>query len=171
MDEKARQENTSDQSRFSDLNKEEIDRVEAKAVHLKESFAKAGVTVDVEYDTELESIAEVRPGEVNPIVSINPNLAKEDTVYHDRFSHIPELIRMGANIVVNKNIATVKGVKALKGANVMAGDLRAGAALVLAALSVKNTTIISRIYHIDRGYENIENKLSSIGANIHRYTE
>ena len=92
----------------------------------------------------------------------------EDTVYFDRFSHIPELVRMGANITLKKNIANIQGVKSLKGTNVMAGDLRAGAALVLAALSAKNDTIVSRIYHIDRGYENFESKLKSLNASIER---
>tara|TARA_R110002020_G_scaffold389025_1_gene599675 strand:- start:394 stop:4782 length:4389 start_codon:yes stop_codon:yes gene_type:complete len=87
LDELARQENTSDQSRFSDMEKESIDRVKAKVIHLKESFAKAGVTVDVEYNSELDSIAEVKSGEVNPIIIINPNLVKEDTAYHE-FGHI-----------------------------------------------------------------------------------
>ena len=91
----------------------------------------------------------------------------EDTVYFDRFSHIPELIRMGANINLDKNIAMIKGVKALNGTDVMAGDLRAGAALLLAALCTKNT-IISRIYHIDRGYENFELKLKLLNVNIER---
>ena len=81
LSEKARQENTSDESRFSDMAKEDQDRLESKVVHLKEAFAKAGITVDVEYDTELATLGEVRPGEVNPIVVLNPNLVKEDTVY------------------------------------------------------------------------------------------
>ena len=74
LDEKARQENTSDESRFSDMSREDQDRLESKVVHLKEAFAKAGITVDVEYDTELPVLGEVRPGEVNPIVVLNPNL-------------------------------------------------------------------------------------------------
>ena len=87
LDEKARQENTSDESRFSDMSREDQDRLESKVVHLKEAFAKAGITVDVEYDTELPVLGEVRPGEVNPIVVLNPNLVKEDTAYHE-FGHI-----------------------------------------------------------------------------------
>ena len=87
LDEKARQENTSDESRFSDMSREDQDRLESKVVHLKEAFAKAGITVDVEYDTELPVLGEVRSGEVNPIVVLNPNLVKEDTAYHE-FGHI-----------------------------------------------------------------------------------
>lgn len=87
LSEKARLENTSDQSKFSDMEKEDQDRLDGKVAHLKESFAKVGITVDVEYDTELISFGEVRPGEVNPIIVINPNKAKEDTAYHE-FGHI-----------------------------------------------------------------------------------
>ena len=88
LSEKARQENKSDQSKFSELNKEEIDRVEGKVVHLQDSFANAGVMVEVEYDTEIPSIALVeRKEDGAPIIKVNPNLAKEDTVYHE-FGHI-----------------------------------------------------------------------------------
>ena len=92
----------------------------------------------------------------------------EDTVYFDRFSHIPELVRMGADIKLDENTATIKGVETLNGAEVMAGDLRAGAALVLAGLSANNQTVVSRIYHIDRGYESFESKLKSLNADIER---
>ena len=75
---------------------------------------------------------------------------------------------MGANIKVNQNTALISGGKMLEGANVMATDLRASASLVLAALSAKGETIIDRIYHLDRGYENLEKKFNQIGANIKR---
>lgn len=91
-----------------------------------------------------------------------------DTIYPDRFKHVPELVRLGANIEVVDNSAIVIGGKKLSGATVMASDLRAGAALVLAALVAEGTSEILRIYHIDRGYENFEQKLQSIGANIKR---
>ena len=91
-----------------------------------------------------------------------------DTVYFDRFSHIPELIRMGAKINLDKNIAKIEGVSILKGAKVMAGDLRAGASLVLAAMKSNDETTISRIYHIDRGYELFEEKLQSLNVDIVR---
>ena len=107
LDEKARQENTSDQSKFSEMEREDRDRLEAKVVHLKEAFAKAGVIVDVEYDTELESLGEVRPGEVNPIVILNPDRVKEDTAYHE-FGHI-YIDMLGVNDpVVAKAIAELK---------------------------------------------------------------
>ena len=80
--------------------------------------------------------------------------------------HVAELLRLDANIIMNRNVALVKGVKQLDGAEVMATDLRASAALVLAGLAAKGKTTISRIYHIDRGYEKIEEKLSNLGADI-----
>ena len=91
-----------------------------------------------------------------------------DTIYPDRFKYVPELVRLGANIEVVDNSAIVIGGKKLSGATVMASDLRAGAALVLAALIADGTSEILRVYHIDRGYENFEEKLQSIGANIKR---
>ncbi len=91
-----------------------------------------------------------------------------DTVYFDRFMHVPELIRLGANITVKENIATVVGVKKLLGAKVMSTDLRASASLILAGLVAEATTEVLRVYHIDRGYEAIEKKLQALGANIMR---
>ena len=82
--------------------------------------------------------------------------------------HVQELVRMGADIDINGNTAIIKGVKDLTGAPVMATDLRASASLILAGLVAKGQTIVDRIYHIDRGYECIEEKLTKIGANINR---
>ena len=92
----------------------------------------------------------------------------EETIFQDRFMHIAELNRLDADIRIEKNIAIINGVKSLSGAEVMASDLRASAALVLAGLAAKGETIIHRIYHIDRGYEKIEEKLSNLGAKIER---
>ncbi|MDP8209561.1 MAG: UDP-N-acetylglucosamine 1-carboxyvinyltransferase [Candidatus Stygibacter australis] len=92
----------------------------------------------------------------------------EEGIFPDRFTHAAELNRLDANIKVEGNLARVKGVKMLSGAPVMATDLRASAALVLAGLAAQGTTEISRIYHIDRGYENFEHKLTSLGADIKR---
>ena len=92
----------------------------------------------------------------------------KDTVYHDRFTHVPELNRFGANIKVDKNTAFIRGVKELVGAPVMSTDIRASAALIIAGLMAKGKTTVSRIYHIDRGYEMIEEKFRSLGANINR---
>jgi UDP-N-acetylglucosamine 1-carboxyvinyltransferase len=94
-----------------------------------------------------------------------------EKVYPERFIHISELNRMGANIILEGATAIIKGVPRLSGAPVMASDLRASAALVLAALVAEGTTDISRIYHLDRGYERIEEKLSAVGAVIKRESE
>ena len=94
-----------------------------------------------------------------------------DTIYHDRFTHVPELGRMGANIELKNNVAVVKGVARLSGAPVMATDLRASAALALAALVAEGETKISRIYHLDRGYERFDEKLTRLGARVQRIRE
>jgi len=91
-----------------------------------------------------------------------------ETVFENRFMHVHELQRMGANIEMNGNVAMVHGVEALRGAPVMATDLRASASLVLAGLVADGETVIDRIYHIDRGYECIEEKLAQLGARIRR---
>jgi UDP-N-acetylglucosamine 1-carboxyvinyltransferase len=94
-----------------------------------------------------------------------------DTIYLDRFSHVPELARLGARIALEQNVATIQGVEKLQGAPVMATDIRAGAAMVLAALVAEGTTRISRVYHLDRGHEGLDRKLSSLGARVERVKE
>tara|TARA_B100000959_G_C14903969_1_gene592170 strand:+ start:135 stop:1385 length:1251 start_codon:yes stop_codon:yes gene_type:complete len=94
-----------------------------------------------------------------------------DTVYHDRFTHIPELIRLGADIRLNENKAEIKGVEKLTGAQVMSTDIRASAALILGAIIAEGKTEISRVYHIDRGYDSIEKKFRSLGVDIVRVNE
>ncbi len=91
-----------------------------------------------------------------------------DKIYFDRFKHVPELNRLGANIQLSENTAIVKGVKKLLGAKVMSTDLRASASLVLAGLAAQGTTEVLRIYHLDRGYQQIEKKLQSLNADIER---
>tara|TARA_B110000444_G_scaffold253501_1_gene284457 strand:+ start:595 stop:1572 length:978 start_codon:yes stop_codon:yes gene_type:complete len=92
----------------------------------------------------------------------------EENIFENRYMHVPELKRMGAKIEVKNNIATIKGPTNLSGAEVMATDLRASVCLVLAALVAENRTTINRIYHLDRGYENLENKLTKCSARIKR---
>jgi UDP-N-acetylglucosamine 1-carboxyvinyltransferase len=94
-----------------------------------------------------------------------------DTIFPQRFMHCAELKRMGADIQVNDGKAVIKGVAQLSAAPVMASDLRASAALVLAALNAKGSTEILRLYHIDRGYEHIDEKLAALGANVERVRE
>ena len=95
----------------------------------------------------------------------------EETIFENRFMHAPELMRMGANIDVHGGIAKVTGVARLKGAPVMATDLRASVSLILAGLAAEGDTVVSRVYHLDRGYEQVEDKLSAVGAKIERISE
>ena len=94
----------------------------------------------------------------------------EERIFENRFMHAPELIRMGARIDVHGGHATVTGVDRLKGAPVMATDLRASVSLILAGMAAEGETIVSRVYHLDRGYERVEEKLSACGAHIQRIT-
>ena len=91
-----------------------------------------------------------------------------ETIFENRFMHVPELSRMGANLKLEGNTVVCKGVKLLSGANLMATDLRASASLVLAGLAAQGTTTIERVYHLDRGYEMIEEKFKMLGADIER---
>jgi UDP-N-acetylglucosamine 1-carboxyvinyltransferase len=91
-----------------------------------------------------------------------------ETIFENRFLHASEIIRMGADITIDARQAVVHGPSKLSGATVIASDLRASASLVLAALVASNTTYIDRIYHLDRGYEHIEDKLRTVGASIER---
>ena len=91
-----------------------------------------------------------------------------ETIFENRFMHVPELARMGANIKVEGEMATVIGVERLRGAPVMATDLRASVSLVLAGLVAEGETVVNRVYHLDRGFERLEEKLSSVGADIER---
>ncbi|HEY4612869.1 MAG TPA: UDP-N-acetylglucosamine 1-carboxyvinyltransferase [Bacteroidota bacterium] len=91
-----------------------------------------------------------------------------ETIYPDRFMHVPELTRLGANITVKENVATIVGVDKLIGAKVMSTDLRASASLILAGLVAQGVTEVLRVYHLDRGYESIEKKLAALGADIRR---
>jgi len=104
--------------------------------------------------TQAEGISEVR-----------------ETIFENRFMHASEMVRMGANISIDANLAIVTGPTPLSGAPVTASDLRASAGLVLAALVADNTTTIDRVYHIDRGYERIEEKLTNVGAHIERISD
>lgn len=98
----------------------------------------------------------------------NGNSTITENIFENRFMHVPELCRMGADISIDGKSAHIKGVAHLKGAPVMATDLRASVSLILAGLKAHGETIVDRIYHLDRGYENIEDKLRACGANIER---
>jgi UDP-N-acetylglucosamine 1-carboxyvinyltransferase len=91
-----------------------------------------------------------------------------ETIFENRFMHVPELCRMGANINVHQASALVRGVPRLMGAQVMATDLRASVSLVLAGLAAQGDTVVNRVYHLDRGYERLVEKLAACGADIER---
>jgi UDP-N-acetylglucosamine 1-carboxyvinyltransferase len=95
----------------------------------------------------------------------------EETIFENRFMHAPELTRMGARIEVHGGHATVSGVDSLRGAPVMATDLRASVSLILAGLAAEGQTTVSRVYHLDRGYEHVVRKLRGVGAQIERVKE
>jgi UDP-N-acetylglucosamine 1-carboxyvinyltransferase len=106
------------------------------------------------------------------LMSVTPSISViTEKIYPDRFMHVSELARMGADIALEGSTAIVKGVKTLKGAPVMASDLRASAALVIAGMVAKGRTEINRVYHIDRGYERLDDKLRAVGARIERVSD
>ena len=151
-----------------------------------ENLQKAGVYFEVKSDSiivrggaplnALDVTTAVYPGYptdmqaqwIALMSTANGNCTVTDTIYKDRFTHVPELARLGADVVVKNNTAVVKGVSKLKGAQVMSTDIRASASLIIAGLIAEGRTDIHRIYHIDRGYEKIEEKLRGIGADITR---
>ena len=91
-----------------------------------------------------------------------------ETIFENRFMHVQELARLGARIQLDGEMATIEGVEQLKGAPVMATDLRASVSLVIAALAAEGETMVNRVYHLDRGFERLEDKLSGVGAAIER---
>jgi len=94
-----------------------------------------------------------------------------ETIFENRYMHVPELARMGADITVSGRTAVVRGVAGLTGAPVMATDLRASMSLILAGLAATGETSVTRVYHLDRGYERLEEKLSVVGADIERLSD
>jgi UDP-N-acetylglucosamine 1-carboxyvinyltransferase len=94
-----------------------------------------------------------------------------ETIFENRFMHVPELARLGAKITIRGNQAFIEGPTPLTAATVMATDLRASASLIIAGLAAKGETLIRRVYHLDRGYEQLEKKLSKIGATVYREKE
>jgi UDP-N-acetylglucosamine 1-carboxyvinyltransferase len=103
------------------------------------------------------------------LMSLTKGISKiQETVFENRFMHVAELLRLGADLTIDGHLVRIKGVESLSGAPVMVSDLRAGAALVLACLAAKGKSVISRIYHLDRGYEYLEKKFRKLGADIKR---
>ncbi len=160
----------------SGLLKTVVDKLETAGCKIKTNGA--GIELDAA-DSEIQPTnvtTSVFPGfptdmqaQWTAFMSVTDGISSvQDSIYFDRFKHVPELVRLGANITVNENTALIKGVKKLKGAKVMSTDLRASACLVLAGLAAEGTTEVLRVYHLDRGYQRIEEKLSSLGADIIR---
>jgi UDP-N-acetylglucosamine 1-carboxyvinyltransferase len=140
-----------------------------KGIRVKREGALRGVDVMTEpfpgFPTDLQA-------QMTALMSMADGAAMiTESIFENRFMHIPELARMGANVTVHGASSLVRGVDTLVGAPVMATDLRASASLVLAGLAAKGETMISRVYHIDRGYERIEEKLAACGADIERLDE
>lgn len=167
----------------------EIELSDVNPYHIASVIAKleeAGAEIDVNQDT-IKLKMDGKPEPTDLITSIYPGIPTDiqaqwtafmlladgtskvtDTIYTDRFKHVPELTRLGADISIVDNAAIINGGKKLKAATVMSSDLRASASLILAALIAEGRTEILRIYHLDRGYEAMEKKLSSLGASIKR---
>lgn len=138
-----------------------------------------GTTIHVKAPKELKPVsieAEIYPGFptdmqaqwATMLTQANGESTVTDNVYYDRFSYVPELTRLGASMHLDKNTVHITGKTPLEGASVMSTDLRASVSLVLAAMVAENTTEVLRIYHLDRGYESLEQKLTAVGAKIKR---
>ncbi len=160
-----------------------IEHIEIVLSKLKDSGAKISINNNI---VQIDS-SNIEPNSVDVTTSIYPGFPTDmqaqwiaymalangtatvtDNIYTDRFSHVPELVRLGASIERVNNMAIIRGVDKLKGAKVMSTDLRASASLVLGGLAAEGTTEVLRIYHLDRGYEIIEDKLTQLGAKIKR---
>jgi UDP-N-acetylglucosamine 1-carboxyvinyltransferase len=154
--------------------------------HFPQTFRKTGVNMTIENGTiNIKAPKEINPTsiktEVYPgfptdlqaqwstmMTQANGNTSVTDTIYSDRFSYVPEVVRLGAYMKVDENTVHIEGKTPLKGASVMSTDLRASVSLVLAGMVAKGKTDVLRIYHLDRGYEDLEQKLTAVGANIKR---
>ena len=165
----------------------EIDNVNPKNLDkFLKVLASTGSKVEVT-ENSINVSASVRPKPFNIVTEPHPGFPTDlqaqymalmsiangetfikETIFENRFMHVPELMRMGAKISVNNEEAIVNGVRKLKGAKVMASDLRASMCLILGALAASGTSEIDGVFHLDRGYENLEDKLSNLGANIKR---
>jgi UDP-N-acetylglucosamine 1-carboxyvinyltransferase len=170
----------------------DIEILGARAEHLcavRDKLEEAGMTIQrsngkirVKSEGELKAVDVITmpyPGfptdmqaQMSAIMTITPGISViTEKVFPNRFMHMSEMSRLGADVSLEGNSAIVKGVKRLSGAPVMASDLRASAGLVLAGLAAEGETEINRIYHVDRGYERIDQKLRALGAKIERVVE
>ncbi len=156
-----------------------LDAISAKLVEMGVTVEEFDDAVLVTHKGELSSVTIKTipypgfPTDMNPQAAVLLCLANgtsrlHETIYENRFRYVEELKRMGADIKVEKSIATIRGVEQLQASTVRAVDLRAGVAMVIAGLAARGRTEIDDIYHIERGYDNITNKFKAVGANIHK---
>jgi UDP-N-acetylglucosamine 1-carboxyvinyltransferase len=134
--------------------------LDAENIELKSSDITTSIFPGFPTDMQAQWMALMSLGKGNSTIT--------DTIYSDRFNHVPELVRLGADISIENNKAMITGTGKLKGAKVMSTDLRASACLVLAGLAAEGATEVLRVYHLDRGYQRIEEKLQALGARIKR---
>ena len=152
------------------------DKLEEAGVHIEETVAGLKVSHATGRVRAVDVTTEVFPGFPTDLqaqmmallCTAHGTSVLEETIFENRFMHAPELMRMGARIDVHGGHATVTGVDRLKGAPVMATDLRASVSLILAGLAAEGETLVRRVYHLDRGYERVEEKLAAIGAKVER---
>jgi len=153
-----------------------VDKLDAAGVDVTQTQSGIRVKRRADHINAVDVRTEVFPGfptdlqaQMMALMCTAQGVSKlEETIFENRFMHAPELMRMGADIDVNGGTATVTGVDQLKGAPVMATDLRASVSLILAGLAAQGETVVSRVYHLDRGYEKLVEKLSAVGAHVER---
>ncbi|MEM9239569.1 MAG: UDP-N-acetylglucosamine 1-carboxyvinyltransferase [Pseudomonadota bacterium] len=159
-----------------DLVRAFVDKLEEAGINVEETSAGLRVSRGNERVKALDVTTEPFPGfptdlqaQIMALMCTADGVSVlEEKIFENRFMHAPELMRMGAQIDVQGGTATVTGVEGLKGAPVMATDLRASVSLILAALAAEGETLVNRVYHLDRGYERVEEKLGNVGAQIER---
>lgn len=143
--------------------------IDGTSIHIKSAPNVNPVSIETEiypgFPTDLQAQWATLMTQADGISTVT------DNIYYDRFSYVPELNRLGADLDVEKNEVTIKGKSALSGTSIMSTDLRASVSLVLAAMVAEGTSEVLRVYHLDRGYENLEEKLNAVGANIKRVEE
>lgn len=160
----------------ADMMETALDKLQESGVAVSESNQGIRVSVNGAGTTGIDVITEPYPGfptdlqaQMMSLMTLSEGAARiTETIFENRFMHVPELSRMGADIGVRGSSAFIRGVDKLIGAPVMATDLRASVSLVLAGLAAKGETVVNRVYHLDRGYERLEQKLSACGAVIER---
>jgi len=156
-----------------------VDKLDAAGVDVTQTETGIRVKRRADHINAVDVRTEVFPGfptdlqaQMMALMCTAQGVSKlEETIFENRFMHAPELMRMGADIDVNGGTATVTGVGQLKGAPVMATDLRASVSLILAGLAAEGETKVSRVYHLDRGYEKLVEKLSAVGAHVERVSQ